>query len=93
MGICVYRDTKKRLSGLFEALYIDKVLKSFSIEASKRGLLPFKNDFHLLKSICPKINDKRRSMEAIPYALAIGSLMYVMLCIRTDITYTVSVTN
>ena len=32
-------------------------------------------------------------MNKVPYASAIGSLIYIMLCTRPDIAYTVSVTS
>ena len=32
-------------------------------------------------------------MAKVPYASAIGSLMYAMLCTRSDIAYVVSVTS
>lgn len=78
LGIHVYRDRAKRLLGLSQTLYINKVLKSFSIEASKRRLLPFRHGIHLLKSMCANTNNERVSMEAIPYALTIRSLMYAI---------------
>lgn len=41
----------ERLIGLFQALYIDKILKMFSMEAFKKGLLPFSYDIYILKSM------------------------------------------
>jgi hypothetical protein len=32
-------------------------------------------------------------MRVIPYALAIGSIMYVMLCTRSDVSYALSATS
>ena len=37
LGIKIYRDRSKRLIGLRQSAYIDKVLKRFSMEDSKRG--------------------------------------------------------
>jgi hypothetical protein len=39
------------------------------------------------------IIDEQERMKAIPYALAIGCIMYAMLCTRLDISYVVSVTS
>ncbi|KAM2061615.1 hypothetical protein ACFX1T_046653 [Malus domestica] len=41
----------------------------------------------------PKTPEEIRHMSAIPYASAIGSLMYAMICTRPDIAYTVSITS
>ena len=37
LGIKIYRDRSKRLIGLSQSAYMDKVLKQFSMEDSKRG--------------------------------------------------------
>ena len=37
LGIKIYRDRSKRLISLSQSAYIDKVLKRFSMEDSKRG--------------------------------------------------------
>lgn len=49
---------------------VDKVLKTFSMVAFKRGLLPFKHGIHLLKSMYLMTDGEGRSIKAIPYALA-----------------------
>ena len=40
LGIMIYRDRSKRLLGLSQSTYRDKVLKRFKMEDSKRGNLP-----------------------------------------------------
>jgi ATP-binding cassette subfamily B (MDR/TAP) protein 1 len=80
------------LFGLFQALYIDKVLKRFSAEVSKRELLPFRHSIHISKSMCPNTVDER-NMEAIPHALAIRSLMYAMLRTKSNIAHAINVMN
>jgi len=40
LGIKIYRDWSKRLIGLSQDTHIDKVLKWFNMEQSKRGFLP-----------------------------------------------------
>ena len=39
LGIKIYRDRSRRLLGLSQSTYIDKVLKRFSMEESKKGFL------------------------------------------------------
>ncbi len=60
---------------------------------SKRGLLPVRHGIHLSKAMSPKTPEERANMAKVPYASAIGSLMYAMLCTRPDIAYGVSVTS
>ena len=63
------------------------------MENSKRGLIPFRHGIHLSKKMCPSIPEEIEHMSKIPYAFAIGSLMYAMLCTRLDIAHAVSVTS
>jgi ATP-binding cassette subfamily B (MDR/TAP) protein 1 len=43
--------------------------------------------------MCSKTKIDRDRMERIPYASAIGSIIYVMLCTKLDISYALSITN
>ena len=43
--------------------------------------------------MCPNTPEEREQMAKIPYAFAIGSIMYVMLCTRLDIAHAVSITS
>ena len=44
----------------------------------------------LLRELCTKTQDERDRMSRIPYAFAIGSIMYAMLCTRFDVSYALS---
>ena len=91
LGIKIYRDRSRRMIGLSQSMYIDKVLKRFSMEESKRGFLPMSHGGSLSKVISPKTPEERERMTRIPYAFIIGSIMYAMLCTRPDIAYALSV--
>ena len=93
LGIHIYRDRAKRTIGLSQSLYINKILKKFNMLESKKGLLPARHGIHLSKKMPPQTFEDRERMAKIPYASAIGSLMYAMLCTRPDIAYAVSVTS
>ena len=45
------------------------------------------------KSLCPRTQDEGKHMSLIPYSLAIGSIMYSMICTRIDVSYALSVTS
>ena len=79
LGIKIYRDRSQRLLGLSQSGYIDKVLKRFSMQDSKRGFLSMSHGIKLSKSQCPTTKYERECMDKIPYASAIGSIMYAML--------------
>lgn len=44
LGMQIYRDRSKVLIGLRQSTYIDKVLKCFNIQDSKKGFLPMSHD-------------------------------------------------
>jgi hypothetical protein len=93
LGIKIYRDRSKRLIGLSQSTYIDKVLNRFSMQDSKKGYLPMNHGAQLSKTQCPSTTDEQSIMSRVPYASAIGSIMYAMLCTRPDISYALSVTS
>ncbi|KAJ9544580.1 hypothetical protein OSB04_024287 [Centaurea solstitialis] len=93
LGIKIYRNRSKRLIGLSQSTYIDKILKKFRMDESKKGFIPMQHGIVLNKTQCPiSIQDQDR-MKSVPYASAIGSNMYAMLCTRPDVAYSVSVTS
>ncbi|KAI3790529.1 hypothetical protein L2E82_03631 [Cichorium intybus] len=93
LGIKIYRDRSKRLIGLSQSAYIDKILKRFKMQDSKRGFLHIPHGTTLRKSQCPSTRVELERMNGIPYASAIGSIMYAMLCTRPDVSYALSMTS
>ena len=93
LGIQIYRDRSKRMLGLSQSRYIDTIVKRFGIKNSKRGLIPMRHRILFSRSMSPKTHEERTNMDMIPYASAIGSIMYVMLCTRLDIAHALSVTS
>ena len=43
LGIKLWQDHKNRMLGLSQTGYIDKVIERFSMQNSKKGLLPFRH--------------------------------------------------
>ena len=93
LGIKIYRDRSRRLIGLSQDTYIDKVLKRFSLEQSKKGFLPMSHGVKMSKTQRPQTADEREHMNKIPYASAIGSIMYAMISTRPDVSFALSMTS
>ncbi|KAK8569112.1 hypothetical protein V6N12_007644 [Hibiscus sabdariffa] len=93
LGVKIYRDRSRRLLGLSQSTYIDKVLKRFNMEASKKRFLPMTHGISLSKEMCPSTSQERERMSQVPYASAIGSIMYAMICTRPDLSYALSMTS
>ena len=45
----------------------------------------------LCKNMCPETTGEQVEMSTVPYASAIGSVMYAMICTRPDVSYALSV--
>ena len=54
---------------------------------------PLGSHFKLSKEQSPKTEEERDHMSKVPYASAIGSLMYAMVCTRPDIAHAVGVVS
>ena len=80
--IKIYRDRSRRLIGLPQSTCLDKVLKKFKMDQSKKGFLPVLQGVKLSKTQNPTTAEDRERMKIIPYASSIGSIKYAMLCTR-----------
>src|SRR3954468_15867949 len=90
LGIKIYRDRSIRLIGLSQSTYLDKILKKFKMDQAKKGFLPVLQGVRLSTNHFPTTAEDREKMSVIPYASAIGSIMYVMLCTRPDVNLAIS---
>ena len=79
--------------GLSQAGYIDKILVRFSMQNSKKRLLPFRHGVPLFDDQRPKTQEEENIMRQVAYASAVGSLMYAMLCTRLDICYSIGMVS
>ncbi|KAL0410680.1 UNVERIFIED_CONTAM: Retrovirus-related Pol polyprotein from transposon TNT 1-94 [Sesamum latifolium] len=60
------------------------------MQNSKRGFLPISHGKYLSKKQSPTTPDELDRMNKIPYASAIESIMYVMVCTRPDVSCALS---
>ena len=68
LGIKIYRDRSRRLIGLSQSTYLDKVLKKFKMDQAKKGFLLVLQDVKLSKTQCPTNVEDREKMKDVPYA-------------------------
>uniref|UniRef100_A0A2N9F2G9 Reverse transcriptase Ty1/copia-type domain-containing protein n=1 Tax=Fagus sylvatica TaxID=28930 RepID=A0A2N9F2G9_FAGSY len=93
LGVKIFRDRLKKILGLSQQTYIKKVLERFEMSDCKPIDTPISKNESLSKNMCPKTQDEQEKMARVPYANAIGSLMYVMMCTRPDICYAVGLVS
>ncbi|KAL2228844.1 UNVERIFIED_CONTAM: Retrovirus-related Pol polyprotein from transposon TNT 1-94 [Sesamum indicum] len=63
------------------------------MENAKSVGMPLGNQFKLSNSNSPQTDSEHVKMRVTPYASAIGSLMYAMICTRPDIAHAVEVVS
>ena len=77
--------------GLFQNLYIEKMLKGISMLNSKRVQLHVRVGVHFSREMSPNTPEERDCISKVPYASAVGSLMYAMICTRLNIYYAIGI--
>nr|GFB10217.1 hypothetical protein [Tanacetum cinerariifolium] len=93
LEIKIYRDRSRRLIGLCQSAYIEKILMRYYMENSKRGSIPMQEKLKLSKSQGASTPAKLKRMQNVPYTSAVGSIMYAVRCTRPDVAFAQNVTS
>nr|GFA27889.1 retrotransposon protein, putative, Ty1-copia subclass [Tanacetum cinerariifolium] len=93
LGIKIYRDRSWRLVSLCQSAYIEKILKRYYMENSKRGSIPMQANLRLSKSQGASTPVELKRMQNVSYASAMGSIMYVVRCTHADVAFAQNVTS
>jgi len=93
LGMEISRDTEKGEILLTQRSYIRKILERYNLENAKQVATPISAHFKLSLKCSPSTEKERRDMERVPYASAVGSVMYAMICTRPDISHAVSLVS
>ncbi|KAL0300392.1 UNVERIFIED_CONTAM: Retrovirus-related Pol polyprotein from transposon TNT 1-94 [Sesamum calycinum] len=93
IGIKIYRDRSRKMLGLTQSSYIEKVLKRFKMENSKRGFFPMRHGIKLSKKQSPKTYEELKRMLDISYTSVVGSIQYAVQCTRLYVAYALSITS
>nr|GFA02982.1 retrotransposon protein, putative, Ty1-copia subclass [Tanacetum cinerariifolium] len=71
LEIKIYQDRSKRLIGLCQSAYIEKILKRYCMENSKRKSIPMLEKLKLSKSKGASTPAEMKRMQNVPYASAV----------------------
>ncbi len=93
LGVKILRNRSKRFLGLSQETYIKKILERFQMHNSKPVDTPIEKACTLSLDQCPKTDEERNEMSRVPYANAVGSLMYAVMCTRPDICFAVGLVS
>ena len=95
LGMSITRNKKDGSLTLSQEKYIGKVLERFKMndETTKPRNTLLGSHLKLTKDQSPKSEEEKSEMAKVPYASAVGSLMYAMVCTRPDIAHAVGVVS
>ena len=91
LGMEIKRDRAKRKLWLNQRKYVETILQRFNMQDSKPVNVLIVVGTKLSVEQCPKTQEEEEDMSHVPYASAVGSLMYAMVCTRPDIAHVVGV--
>jgi hypothetical protein len=89
IGIEIHRDRQHKILRLSQKAYIEKVLERFRMGDCKSSVAPITKGERFSKDQCLKNELEQQQMKSIPYASAVGSLMYTQVYTRPDIALAV----
>lgn len=90
-GTRITRGRSKETLELSQKKDIQKVLNRFNVQNVKPRKASLDSHLRLSKEQSPKSNEVQECTKNVPYASIVGSLIYVMMCTRPNITHTVGV--
>lgn len=91
LGIEIKRNRREGTLSLNKKSYALKILEKFAMSDAKSVSLPLANHFKLSNNQCPKTEDELKRMARVLYSNAVGSVMYLMICSRPDLAFSISV--
>lgn len=80
---------KNRLLGLFETSYIEKILEKFRMANVILVETLIDKGCRLSTMQCTQSDVETKRMASVPYASAVGGLMYAMMCTCPNICHAV----
>nr|KYP38863.1 Retrovirus-related Pol polyprotein from transposon TNT 1-94 [Cajanus cajan] len=93
LGMEIYRDRSQKKLFLCQKDYIQKILHRFGMHNAKPLSTPMSVK-EKLKNVAQTLSQtEQNNVLQVPYASAVGSLMYTMVCTRPDLAYAVSVVS
>ena len=90
LGIEVKCNRKLRMISFSQHAYIQKIIEKFGLQDAHPLSMPLDPHHKLSQSQSPSTAHQFNNMHNVPYREAIGSLMYVALGTRLDISFAVS---
>jgi hypothetical protein len=91
LGIEIHQDRRKRVLGLSQKAYLEKVLKKFSMHACNPTPAPIVKGDKYRSFQSYRNQYEIDQMKTVSYASAVGSLIYAQVCTRPDLAFVTGV--
>ena len=85
LGVRIERNQTSKTLWLSQSDYMHKVLKHFNMDNAKPVSTPLPTTIQLSDRDSPSIEEERKLNGKIPYASAVGSIMYAMVATRSSV--------
>ena len=93
LGMRIEQNRTSKILWLSQSDYIHKVLKCFNMDNGKPTSTPLLMTIRLSDRELPSRKEEKKLNAKIPYASAVGNIMYAMLVTRLDLPYVVGVVS
>lgn len=93
LAMHITRDRESKKLWFSQESYTKKVLQRFHMDKAKMVSTPLASHFRLSTRQAPSNDKEKEDMQHVPYAFAVGSLMYAMVCTRLVIAHAVGVVS
>jgi len=94
LGMEIERDRRSGKVSLTQMGYLQKILQRFNIDGDTKSVsTPLAPHFKLKATMSPNTVKERECITRVPYASAVGSLMYAMVCTRPNLSQAISMIN
>lgn len=93
LGMDIVRDRKEGTLKLSQEGYLKKVLRTFRMEDAKSVITPVSSQYKMKSLSDEEADFELYYMGSVPYASAVGSLMYGMIGSRPDLAFAVGLVS
>ena len=87
LGIEIHRDRSRGTLGLSQKAYFERVLKKFNMHKCSPSPAPIVKGDKFGTFQCPRNQCETDQMKSVPYASAVGSIMYAQVCTCPDLCF------
>ncbi|GMH22617.1 hypothetical protein Nepgr_024460 [Nepenthes gracilis] len=93
LGVRIIHDHEAGRLWLSQEIYFEKMLQRFNMDKSKPVSTLLEKHHRLSSRQCPSSDEEKTYMRGVSYSSTVESLMYALVCTRSDITHIVGIVS